>query len=130
MTFSTQASVNECKVKFREGVMSGRGASAWIGGVTAKLMGGEMLSWSDEAEVTEFLHQNPEIADMYGDPPTASMGVGVPKAGGAHTNGTSILMMVWDRGNHREVVLAGFHSLAGGSHARKLLEATQTAMVS
>lgn len=126
--FTTTYSVNDCEVRFRSGISSGRGTSARIGGVTARLMGGEALSWASKADVAGFLRENPEIADMHDDPPTAAVGVGVPKAYGAHQNGTSVLALIWNRGANRQVRLIGFHSLTGGSHATKLLAAARAAM--
>ena len=34
--FQTALSVKECGFRFKSGIENGRGASAWIGGVTAK----------------------------------------------------------------------------------------------
>jgi hypothetical protein len=42
--FETALSVKECGFRFKSGIENGRGASAWVGGVTAKLIGGETLS--------------------------------------------------------------------------------------
>lgn len=128
ITFSTRLSVHECQVRFRSGIADGRGASARIGGLTAKLMGGESLSWADPDDISRFLRSNPELADMYGDPPTVGLGVGVPKAAGAHANGTNIMALIWDRGDHRDVKLWANHSLTGGEHATKLMAAAQAAM--
>lgn len=128
VAFATTLSVQECQVGFRSGITEGRGASARIGGLTAKLMGGESLSWSGPDEINSFLRSNPELADMHGDPPTVGLGVGVPKAAGAHTNGTSLMALIWERGDHREVRLWAHHSLAGGNHATKLMDAAQAAM--
>ena len=128
VTFTTNRSVQDCQVGFRSGITQGRGASARIGGLTAKLMGGESLSWSGPDEISSFLRSNPELADMHGDPPTVGLGVGVPKAAGAHTNGTSVMALIWDRGDHREVRLWAQHSMTGGSHAVKLMDAAQAAM--
>ena len=117
--FQTSQSVQECGLRFKSGIESGRGASAWIGGVTAKLMGGETLSWYTPPSDSPF-------AALDDDPPTFSLGVGVPKAQGAHTNGTNVHLMVWERGTHRDVVLWAHHSLTGGSHATKLLQAARS----
>ncbi len=128
VTFVTNLSVQDCQVGFRSGITQGRGASARIGGLTAKLMGGESLSWSGPDDINSFLRSNPELADMHGDPPTVGLGVEVPKAAGAHTNGTGVMALIWDRGDHREVKLWAQHSMTGGSHAVKLIDAAQAAM--
>ena len=128
VTFKTRLSVQECQVRFRSGITEGRGASARIGGLTAKLMGGESLSWSGPDEINGFLRSNPELADMHGDPPTVGLGVGVPKAAGAHQNGTSVMALIGDRGDHRDVKLWGVHSLTGAAHATKLMDAARAAM--
>jgi hypothetical protein len=65
---------------------------------------------------------------MHSDPPTVGLGVEVPKAAGAHTNGTGVMALIWDRGDHREVKLWAQHSMTGGSHAVKLIDAAQAAM--
>jgi hypothetical protein len=121
--FQTSRTVQECGLRFKSGVESGRGASAWIGGVTAKLMGGETLSWYTPREDSPF-------AALDQDRPTFSVGVGVPKAQGAHTNGTNVHMYVWDRGGHRDVALWARHSLTGGMHASKLLEVARSSVES
>lgn len=126
--FKTKLSVQDCQVQFRSGITSGRGASAVIGGLTAKLMGGESLSWAGPDEINRFLRSNPELADMHGDPPTVGLGVGVPKAAGAHQNGTSVMALIWERGDHRDVRLWAQHSLTGGAHATKLMDAARAAM--
>ncbi|MGN6558408.1 MAG: hypothetical protein ACTHLH_10425 [Solirubrobacterales bacterium] len=108
-------------MRFKSGIEGGRGASAWIGGVTAKLIGGEMLSWYTPQD-------NSPFAALNDDPPTFCIGVGVPKAQGAHSNGTNVHMYVWDRGSHRDVALWAQHSLTGGSHATKLLQAARTSV--
>jgi hypothetical protein len=124
--FKTSLSVQDCQVGFRSAITEGRGASARIGGLTAKLMGGESLSWAGPDDINSFLRSNPELADMHGDPPTVGWGVGVPKAAGAHTNGTNVMALIWDRGDHREVKLWAHHSLTGASHATKLMEAVRS----
>jgi hypothetical protein len=121
--FQTSASVKECGLRFKSGIESGRGASAWIGGVTAKLMGGEALTWYTPDDDTPFAALNDDRASF-------SIGVAVPKAQGAHINGTNVHMYVWDRGRHREVALLAHHSLAGGAHATKLLAAARSAIES
>jgi hypothetical protein len=128
VTFATKRSVQDCQVRFRSGITQGRGASARIGGLTAKLMGGESLSWSGPDDIDSFLRSNPELADMHNDPPTVGLGVGVPKAAGAHANGTSVMALIWDRGDHREVLLWAHHSMTGGNHAVKLIDAAQAAI--
>jgi len=120
--FETSLSVQECGLRFKSGIEDGRGTSAWIGGITAKLMGGETLSWYTPPE-----DQSP-FAALNDDRPTFSVGVSVPKANGAHSNGTNVHMYVWDRGSHRDVALWAHHSLTGGSHATKLLEAARAAV--
>jgi hypothetical protein len=119
--FQTSSSVKECGMRFKSGIENGRGASAWIGGVTAKLMGGETLGWYTPPNDSPF-------AALDDDPPTFTIGVGVPKAQGAHANGTHVHMYVWDRGSHRDVALLAHHSLTGGSHAAKLLNAAHTSI--
>lgn len=119
--FQTSRSVQECGLRFKSGIEGGRGASAWIGGVTAKLMGGETLSWYTPQEDSPF-------ASLNNDRPSFSVGVGVPKAQGAHQNGTNVHMYVWDRGSHRDVALWAHHSLTGGMHANKLLESARTSI--
>jgi len=119
--FQTSRSVRDCGMQFKSGIETGRGASAWIGGVTAKLMGGETLTWYTPDD-------NSPFAALNDDPPTFSIGVGVPKANGAHMNGTNVHMYVWDRGAHRDVALLAHHSLAGGAHATKLLAAARSAI--
>jgi hypothetical protein len=119
--FQTALSVKECGFRFKSGIENGRGASAWIGGVTAKLIGGEMLSWYTPQDDSPF-------AALDDDPPTFSIGVGVPKAYGAHGNGTNLHMYVWDRGAHRDVALWAHHSLTGGSHATELLEVSRASV--
>lgn len=119
--FQTSSSVQECGLRFKSGIEGGRGASAWIGGVTAKLMGGETLSWYTPREDSPF-------AALNNDRPSFSVGVGVPKAQGAHQNGTNVHMYVWDRGSHRDVALWAHHSLTGGMHANKLLESARASI--
>ena len=93
--------------------------SARLGGLTAKLMGGESLSWYTPQD-------NSVFASLNDDPPAFTVGAGVPKAQGAHANGTNLEMYVWDRGGHRDVVLWAHHSLTGASHAIKLMDAVRT----
>lgn len=119
--FTTRRSVAECGERFRSGIEGGRGTSAWIGGVTAKLLGGETLSWYTPRDESPF-------AALNDDPPSFSVGVGVPKAQGAHQNGTAVHLYVWDRGSQRDVVLWAHHSLTGGSHATKLISAARTSI--
>lgn len=128
VTFATKLGVQDCQVRFRSGISQGRGASARIGGLTAKLMGGESLSWAGPDDINRFLSANAELADMHGDPPAVGLGVEVPKAAGAHKNGTAVMALIWDRGDHREVTLWAEHSMTGGSHAANLLDAAQSAM--
>ena len=47
--FRTSLSVKECGGAFKSGVEEGRGMSAKLGGITAKLMGGESPSWYTRA---------------------------------------------------------------------------------
>jgi hypothetical protein len=121
LEFATSRSVQECGLCFKSGIEGGRGASAWIGGVTAKLMGGETLSWYTPQEDSPF-------AALNNDRPSFSVGVGVPKAQGAHQHGTNVHMYVWDRGSHRDVAVWAHHSLTGGMHANKLLEAARASI--
>lgn len=114
--FQTSASVRECGQRFQSGIVNGRGLSSKFGGLTAKLLGGESLSWYTPGDDSPF-------AALNDDPPAFSVGVGVPKAQGAHQHGTHVQMYVWDRGNHRDVMLAAHHSLAGGAHANQLIQA-------
>ncbi len=119
--FRTSLSVKDCGYRFKSGIEGGRGTSAWIGGVTAKLLGGESLTWYTPRDETPF-------AALDDDPPAYSIGVGVPKAQGAHQNGTNVHMHVWERGSHRDVLLWAHHSLTGGSHAAKLIAAARSAV--
>jgi hypothetical protein len=114
----TPLSVSDCGHRFRAGIVNGRGLSARIGGVTAKLMGGDSLTWytPDAGSPFEALDESPAF----------SVGVGVPKAQGAHLHGTNVHMYVWDRGSHRDVLLAAHHSLAGGAHASQLINAAMS----
>jgi hypothetical protein len=90
-----------------------------IGGITAKLMGGESLTFYTPKDDTPFAALNDDV-------PAFSVGVAVPKAQGAHLHGTNVHMYVWDRGSHRDVMLAADHSLTGGSHATKLIHAVRS----
>lgn len=117
--FKTSLSVRDCGEGFRSGITDGRGASAKIGGLMAKVMGGESLSWYTPRDDSPF-------ASLNDDPPAFTVGVGVPKAQGAHQNGSNVEMYVWDRGGHREVALWAHHSLTGGAHATKLMEAVRS----
>lgn len=119
LEFKTSLSVKACGMGFEAGIKEGRGASAMIGGFTAKLMGGETLTWYTPQD-------NSPFAPLNDDSPAFTVGVSVPKLRGAHTNGSNVHMDVWDRGEHREVVLWAHHSLAGGSHATKLIEAVKS----
>lgn len=117
--FQTSLSVRDCGQGFQSGIMNGRGLSSMIGGITAKLMGGDSLSFYTPEDDSPF-------AALNDDPPAFSVGVAVPKAQGAHANGTNVHMYVWDRGDHRDVALAAHHSLTGGSHAAKLIQAVRS----
>ncbi|MFA9431993.1 hypothetical protein [Egicoccus sp. AB-alg2] len=117
--FRTSLSVKECGAGFQTGIKEGRGASAIIGGITAKLMGGETLTWYTPQDDSVF-------AALDDDPPTFAVGCAVPKAQGAHINGSTVHMYVWERGGHREVTLWAHHSLTGASHATKLMEAVRS----
>jgi hypothetical protein len=117
--FQTTLSVRECGQRFRSGIESGRGLSSRIGGLTAKLLGGESLTWYTPEDDSPF-------APLNDDPPAFTVGVAVPKAQGAHQHGTQVHMYVWDRGGHRDVVLAANHSLAGGAHANQLIQAVKS----
>ena len=114
--FTTPLSVQDCGVRFRSGIENGRGLSSRNGGLTAKLLGGESLSWYTPEDDSPF-------AALNDDPPTFSVGVGVPKAQGAHQHGTNVHLHVRDRGTHRDVVIWAHHSLAGGAHANQLIQA-------
>lgn len=116
--FKTSLSVKECGEQFRDGVVNGRGLSSRLGGLTAKLMGGESLSWYTPDD-------NSPFAALDDDPPDFRVGVGVPKVQGAHAHGTKLHMHVWDRGAHRDVVLWTDHSLTGGAHASQLIQAVR-----
>jgi hypothetical protein len=116
--FQTPLSVKECGQRFQSGIVSGRGLSSRLGGITARLLGGESLSWYTPED-------NGPFAALNDDPPAFSVGVGVPKAQGAHQHGTNVHMHVWDGGNHREVALWAHHSLAGGAHANQLIQAVR-----
>jgi len=116
--FRTSLTVRDCGQNFQSAIVNGRGMSAKLGGLTAKLMGGESLSFYTPEDDSPF-------AALDDDPPAFSVGVGVPKAQGAHANGTNVHMFVWDRGSHRDVALWAHHSLTGGSHATKLMDAVR-----
>ncbi len=117
--FETQLSVRDCGQRFQTGILSGRGWSSRIGGITAKMMGGQSLTFYTPEDASPFAALNP-------DQPAFSVGVAVPKAQGAHANGTNVHMYVWDRGAHRDVALWAHHSLAGGGHATQLIGAVQS----
>ncbi len=119
MEFETALSVRDCGQCFQSGIVNGRGLSSRIGGLTAKLMGGVSLNFYTPQDDSPF-------AVLNDDPPAFTVGVSVPKAQGAHANGTNVHMYVWDRGSHREVALLAHHSLAGGAHATQLLEAVKS----
>jgi hypothetical protein len=112
--FKTSLSVQECGERFRSGISSGRGVSSMIGGVYARLLGGESLDFYTPQ------HSPP------GERPALKVGVAVPKAYGAHMHGTNVHMYVWNRGSHRDVIVAADHSLAGGMHATKLIDAVRS----
>lgn len=116
--FRTSLTVKACGQRFQSGIMNGRGPSAIIGGLTAKLLGGESLTWYTPED-------NSPFAALNDDRPTFSVGVAVPKAQGAHQHGTNVHMYIWDRGGYRDVVLAAHHSLTGGAHASKLIAAVR-----
>lgn len=117
--FRTSRSVSECGYGFQSGIQGGRGLSSIIGGLTAKAMGGESLTFYTPEDDSPF-------AALNRDRPAFSVGVAVPKAQGAHMHGTNVHMHVWERGSHRDVVLWAHHSLTGGSHATKLIEAVRS----
>ena len=117
--FRTSLSVKECGQGFQSGIVTGRGLSSKLGGITAMLMGGESLTWYTPEDRSPFAVLNDDRAHF-------SVGVGVPKAQGAHMHGTNVHMYVWDRGSHRDVLLLARHSLAGGAHANQLLEAVSS----
>src|SRR3954451_19516300 len=81
--FKTSLSVKECGQRFQSGIVNGRGLSSRIGGITAKLMGGDSLTWYTPEDDSPFSALND-------DPPAFTVGVGVPKAQGAHINGTNV----------------------------------------
>jgi hypothetical protein len=114
--FETSVGVKECGQRFQSGIVNGRGLSSRLGGLTAKLLGGETLTWYTPED-------NSPFAALNDDRPAFSVGVAVPKAQGAHQHGTQVHMYVWDRGDHRDVILAAHHSLAGGAHANQLIQA-------
>lgn len=117
--FETKLSVKECGQGFQSGILNGRGLSSKIGGITARLMGGQSLTFYTPEDDSPF-------AALNDDPPAFSVGVAVPKAAGAHQHGTNVHMYVWDRGNHRDVALWAHHSIAGGAHASQLFEAVRS----
>lgn len=116
--FKTSLSVRECAQRFQSGIVSGRGISARIGGITATLAGGKGLNFYTPENDSPF-------APVDDDPPAFTVGVAVPKALGAHANGTNVHMTVWDRESHRHVVLWAHHSLTGGGHAEQLFQAVR-----
>mgnify|MGYP003383349431 CR=1 FL=1 len=117
--FRTSMSTQQCGAAFKSGIEEGRGTSARLGGIAAKLMGGESLSWYTPQDDSVF-------ASLNDDPPAFTVGVGVPKAQGAHANGTNLEMYVWDRAAHRDVTLWAHHSLTGASHATKLIDVVRS----
>lgn len=121
--FKSSLTVKECGVAFRSAIDEDRGMSAKWGGLAAKLMGGESLTWYTPRDESAF-------ASLDDDPPTFAVGVGVPKAQGAHANGTNVEMYVWDRASHREVTLWAHHSLTGASHALKLMDVARRRIAS
>jgi hypothetical protein len=117
--FKTSLSTKECAQRFQSGIVNGRGISSKIGGLTATLIGGKGLNFYTPRDDSPF-------AAADDDPPAFSVGVAVPKAYGAHANGTNIHMSVWERESHRDIVLWAHHSLAGGAHADQLIQAVVT----
>ena len=115
--FQTSASVKECGQRFQSGIVNGRGLSSKFGGLTAKLLGVRVSAGTRQGMTPRSQRASND------DPPAFSVGVGVPKAQGAHQHGTHVQMYVWDRGNHRDVMLAAHHSLAGGAHANQSIQA-------
>ena len=118
MEFKTALSVKDCGLLFRSAITDGRGLSSKLGGLTAKMIGGQSLGFYTPQEDGPF-------AALNDDPPAFSVGVAVPKAYGAHRHGTNVHMYVWDRGSSRSVALWANHSLTGGAHANKLLGAVR-----
>ena len=116
LEFKTPLSIKECAQRFQSGIVGGRGVSSRIGGLTATLMGGKGLNFYTPENDSPF-------AAADDDPPAFSVGVAVPKAYGAHANGTNVHMNVWERGSHRDIVLWAHHSLTGGAHADQLIRA-------
>lgn len=116
--FKTSLSIKECARRFESGIRNGRGLSSRIGGVTATLIGGKSLGFYTPENDSPF-------APADDDPPTFSVGVAVPKAYGAHANGTNVHLSVWERGDHREVLLWAHHSLMGAAHAEQLINAVR-----
>ena len=98
LDFKTPLRVKECGARFQSAIVNGRGTSARIGGLTARLLGGESLTWYTPED-------NSPFARLNDDPPAFSVGVAVPKAQGAHQHGTQLNMYVWDRGDYREVAI-------------------------
>jgi hypothetical protein len=119
MEFETALSVRECGQRFQSGIINGRGFSSRLGGLYAKALGGESLTFYTPQD-------NSPFAGLNEDQPAFSVGVAVPRAQAAHANGTNIHMYVWDRGGHRDVAVLAHHSLAGGTHARQLIEAVRS----
>jgi hypothetical protein len=117
--FRTALGVRECGLRFKSAIEEGRGTSAWIGGVVAKALGGETLTWYTPPT-------DPVFGALDHDRPDFTAGVAVPRAQGAHQNGTNVHLYVWDRGSHRDVGLLAHHSLMGGAQASKLLAAVRT----
>jgi hypothetical protein len=119
MEFDTKLTVRECGQRFQSGIVGGRGLSSRIGGLYAKALGGEALTFYTPED-------NSPFAELEDDRPAFAVGVAVPRAQGAHANGTNLHMYVWERGSHREVAVLAHHSLAGGPHARQLMDAVRS----
>jgi hypothetical protein len=117
--FKTSRSVKECGERFQSAITGGRGISSMVGGIHAKLMGGDGLSFYTPEDSSPF-------AALNDDRPAFTVGAAVPRANGAHLYGTNVHLYVWDRGGHREVVVAAHHSFGGGMHATKLMDAVRS----
>src|SRR4051812_43861783 len=117
--FKTSRSVKACGEGFKSAITSGRGISSMVGGIHARLMGGDSLPFYTPEDDSPF-------AALNDDRPAFGVGVSVPRANGAHMYGTNVHMYVWNRGGHRDVVVAARHSFGGGPHATKLIDAVRS----
>lgn len=121
MDLVTTLSIAECADRFRLGIEQGRGVGSQVGGVVAKLMGGNDLQYYTP-EDTPFTAAND-------DPDDFVIGVAIPRLNKAHTHGTNVHMAVWDRGSHRDVLLWSHSAMFGVAHAAGVLRKLEELLV-